>query len=136
MKTPQPTTVQKILEKAEKYIRQNALYYGDNQFCLDMKDWLYFIGGSTNEVIAQERNKVIEEIEKLRKNEDGRTKARKESYKRTYNNCPDCGVDISNRHVFALRCCSCAIERNKPSFHKKTYNQAIDDVLNQLKGKP
>jgi len=81
-------------------------------------------------ILATQRHTLAEQIKAMKKTGDGRTHARKEAYKRTYNNCPDCGVDITNRHIFALRCCDCAIKRNsKQSQGFGSYNEALDVVL-------
>lgn len=70
---PTEPTVEKweeILKKAEKYVRANSVYYGNDQYRLSMTDWLYFIKGVANEVEAhsvqeakaEERKLVVGEI--------------------------------------------------------------------------
>lgn len=51
--------------KAEKYVRKNSTYYGNDTFALKMDDWLYFVEGVTNEAIKQERDRNIELLELL-----------------------------------------------------------------------
>lgn len=53
----------KMLKKAEKYVRSNAVYYGNNQYRLDMKDWLYFVEGCINEVNLSSMQRMADEAE-------------------------------------------------------------------------
>lgn len=40
-----------IIEKAEKYIRQNSdAYFGDDRYVMKMSDYLYFVEGACNEI--------------------------------------------------------------------------------------
>lgn len=51
----------KMLKKAKKYVRSNAVYYGNNQYRLDLKDWLYFIEGCINEIKLSSIQRMADE---------------------------------------------------------------------------
>lgn len=81
-----------------------------------------------SEILKEIESDLIEKLESLKKPVGG-GRGQKEAYKRTYNTCPDCGVDITNRHVFALRCCDCSLKRNKQQAGNTIYNKAIKDIM-------
>lgn len=61
-----------IIDKAEKYVRGNGVYYGNETYMLAMSDWLYFIKGCISETIKhslhQRDNEIREKIRGMRVN--------------------------------------------------------------------
>ncbi len=54
--------IEKIKQKADKYIRKNhSGYFGNNRYLMSKSDYIYFVEGACNE-IKQSILKAIEEV--------------------------------------------------------------------------
>ena len=52
-------TIKDILQKAEKYVRSNSIYWGEERYTMAMADWLYFLHGALNEVLSSQKQELL-----------------------------------------------------------------------------